>query len=46
MSNICPKCGALSEENQNLCSACGEVLNLMYYIYVNNLPTLYRHIYE
>jgi len=24
---ICPICGALNEENQNLCSACGELLN-------------------
>lgn len=43
---ICPKCGALNDDTENLCKACGEVLNIMYFIYKNNLPIQYLYNYD
>lgn len=39
----CPKCDTLNEENETLCRVCGEILSIMYYIYINNLPLKYNY---
>ena len=43
---ICPNCGNLNEEDNTLCRVCGELLNIMYFIYKHNLPTQYFYNYE
>ena len=43
---ICPKCRCLNEDTETLCKACGEVLDIMCFIYNNNLPIQYFYNYD